>query len=456
VRAVWVLCLAVAACGPTPAEPLTGRARSAIVGGTPAPDDDAVFALGTPGGGMFCTATLIGERTLLTAAHCVDGSAALQASPRADVKSWPADAFDVAERRLHPRWNGQDFDVALLLLAAPPGVAPAAWNRQPVRQSTVPMVRAVGFGDTKADGQGVRYQADVPVTAVNDSILFIGTGSTPTTCFGDSGGPSFYTGSDGIERIVGVHAFATSTECTGGGDSRVDTVADFIDGWTREKAPTCATDAACVMGCPQEDLDCYCTTDGACDARCPLPDTDADCPRHCLADGVCAYGACGMPDPDCLGDGESCTSAELCSGHQCLSDAQRDQPYCSRTCTSSSECNADMRCSFSVCRYPVLPVVGMGDPCSLGATVCSGGVCGGQSLDTTVCRLSCGSGDSCPGSMRCVGGVGGVRYCQAPVTLQHLAQEQPAHRRGCSASGGEAFCLAAAALALALSRRARR
>lgn len=431
--------------------------RQPIINGTLALDDPQVFALGSGNSGMFCTATLIGERTLLTAAHCLDGSGGITASNQTDVKGWPGDAIAVIDRRAHPKWTGQDldWDVGLVLLGSPPAVQPKAWNRAPLTMPQVAEVRALGYGETHLDGAGVRYQAPMRVTSLTSTRLYLGDDRDggASTCFGDSGGPSMHTGLDGVERIVGVHSFANSAACNGGGDMRVDSIAEFIDQWTREKAPTCATDAACVPGCAQPDRDCSCLTDGTCSPDCPLPDTDSDCPKNCLSDGVCAFGTCGLPDPDCQDDGATCESSEKCAGHQCLTDAQHEVAYCSRTCHADSECAPQMRCSFSVCRYPVLPLATMGDACEVGRTLCSGGVCAGQSSDTAECRVGCDSSGGCPGSMRCVGGVQGVRYCQGTEVLPALDVEHPLAPRRCSAGPGEA--LVALALLELLRRRPR-
>lgn len=435
-------------CGPTePAVP-PASAGQAIIGGTLALDDVQVFALGKAGTGQFCTATLISERTLLTAAHCLEQGTAITASNQADVKGWPADAIAVTDVRPHPRWaqGDRDYDVGLLLLASAPAVTPKPWNRVPLMTEQVPRVRAVGFGETHSNGTGVRYEVMLDVVSMSSTTLYLGSSVGGSTCFGDSGGPSLLRGPDSVERVVGVHAFANSAACNGGGDIRVDLIADFIDQWTRDKAPTCAIDGACATGCPEVDLDCHCLTDGACSASCPLPDTDKDCPKNCLGDGICAYGTCGIPDPDCKQDGAACSTADTCAGHQCASGDALHDAYCTRTCREHSDCTGQMRCSFGVCRYPVNGVGDLGDRCTIGQTYCTSGVCGGQAEDRTTCRIACSNQGLCADGMVCVGGVRGVKYCQGTEVLKGPVVNLPAAKtKQCSVSGGEALVLLAAA-----------
>src|SRR4051812_28339519 len=85
----------LAACGPAqfPAsDPRVAEvietSRQGIIGGAPAgTDDPEVFGLilFMQGGQGICTSTLIGARTLLTAAHCVENVTAVYASNTANL-----------------------------------------------------------------------------------------------------------------------------------------------------------------------------------------------------------------------------------------------------------------------------------------------------------------------------------------------------------------------------------
>jgi hypothetical protein len=89
-------------------------------------------------------------------------------------------------------------------------------------------VRIVGFGQNTADGGfGTKRTASTTVTGIASDYIDVGrTGQQK--CFGDSGGPTFFTGSDGVARVVGV-THGGNGDCTGGGsDTRVDTYASFL------------------------------------------------------------------------------------------------------------------------------------------------------------------------------------------------------------------------------------
>ena len=88
-----------------------------ISNGTPASGDPAVIAIVDASGRAFCTASVIGPHTAITAAHCVDGLDAR--TLRVFVGSDVAESgvlVAVSDARMHPGFDPGGRDVALLTL----------------------------------------------------------------------------------------------------------------------------------------------------------------------------------------------------------------------------------------------------------------------------------------------------------------------------------------------------
>jgi MYXO-CTERM domain-containing protein len=273
--------------------------------------------------------------------------------------------------------------------------------------------------------------------------LYLGDGSGKGVCHGDSGGPSFHTFNDGVERLVGVHSYTQTEACTDGADVRVDRYAGFIDQWFADKeGPSCGSDGQCVQGCAPVDPDCVCQADGQCNPQCPDLGLDPDCPADCGSNGICARESCPVVDPDCVAEGSACTDQNQCQARLCIGDPQHSAYYCSRPCASSADCPATMEClaGANVCRYAQAPTRNPGESCVPGQDFCSGGtVCSGPAQGGDTCQASCTSDAQCPGDATCEPGAGGVDYCQAPYvppTVLRRAQPEGEVASGCSAVGG--------------------
>lgn len=354
--ALTFLALALGCGEGSGASPLRAEKRGALMGGVPAPAASFTLLLRIDRGEMTqtCSATRIGTRTLLTAAHCVDGVAAESISVNDAPVVETLDGGDwerVDAVVVHPRFvagaPSLDHDLAALRLVTPKASGHAQRNRRPLQGVAGRPLRLVGYGMTEADGGEVplvRSELLLEFRAVSDTRISVGDQVSRGICGGDSGGPSLHTFEDGVERVVGLHSYTLAPTCTDGADVRVDAYWREVDGWLAAwEPPTCEEDGRCVPDCPEADVDCA-----------------------CLADGVCAVGPCGAPDPDCGGDGAPCEEDAQCEGGLCVSDAS-GEGHCSRVCRFELECLLAWSCREGVCAPPGNAAVGGG--CD-GQTVC--------------------------------------------------------------------------------------
>ncbi len=257
---------------------LTCARRDAVLGGD-ASADPQVFALivRAKGGPRLCSATLIANRTLLTAAHCVDPKSEPSSVVATNVSSVrpedtasipPAQLYRAVSWWLHPAYDKTLAykDVALVELDRWPGIAPKSWNADSVSELRGEPLRVLGYGlsDAKEPSSGgARRETALRFGLLSANHYLLGEPDEKKgICSGDSGGPSLYQFPDGSERVVGVHSFLFAAQalvetCTLGADTRVDAVSDFIRAWLNEKErPSCEDDGYCVEGCDTPDVDC--------------------------------------------------------------------------------------------------------------------------------------------------------------------------------------------------------
>jgi V8-like Glu-specific endopeptidase len=179
---------------------------------------------------MACTATLIGKKTVLTAAHCLwetDNVVFQLGSSYYYAASWS----------YHPQFTYEQintYDVGVVILSQEITFIPAV-PLSKTAPSIGEEITLVGFGDTStgADNWGVKRATQNTISAMTSrSFSYKGSsGSHGNICDGDSGGPSFRL-QENQEVLVGIHSTATNPCGEAGDDIRVDA----FYRWIAEKA----------------------------------------------------------------------------------------------------------------------------------------------------------------------------------------------------------------------------
>jgi hypothetical protein len=201
---------------------LPAGAALAVIGGAEVLAGDPVDAhlVMISGANGFCSGAVVGERLVLTAAHCVEGGGRLGVLVFGPGRQPIIN--EVVERRVHPAYRRADWqarrtavDLAVVRTASPIGngrrMAPLAGGGIPQAGAAI---RLVGFGPARegdARSAGVLRSATLTVTGRPSSYQVRLTGPSGAAlgaCTGDSGGPVFASES-GRPVVAGVVSWTT-------------------------------------------------------------------------------------------------------------------------------------------------------------------------------------------------------------------------------------------------------
>ncbi len=224
---------------------------SAVVDGEPTAIAQAPWQVSLQdGSGHFCGGSVIDASTIVTAAHCVEGSTGAGLFVRAGVTDRTDSTGqdrDVARVIVHPGGFDAAADVALLVLARPLSLGASVQTIGLASAADVAGASSAvvsGWGaraEDDADGSTTLLSAEVPIlddatcqaalggdggiVAANELCAEgLGAGS----CYGDRGGPLTVVGVDGTVKLAGVVSWGIECAVSPGVFAEVPTFAGWI------------------------------------------------------------------------------------------------------------------------------------------------------------------------------------------------------------------------------------
>lgn len=232
-----------------------------IVGGQEAKPNQFPWLVALFANSWFCSASLLSEEWVLTAAHCVDGASRWEIYAGTHDLSLNDEPHRVVvattEHVIHPDWNPNTLSNDIALIKLPKTIE---FSDEFIRPSCLPsysdaennfageQVTATGWGklsdDSFSKSDRLNFAKNLPVLTneacdaayggglINNGHICIDSKGGHGVCNGDSGGPLNYEQTTGKYITVGVASFVSSLGCESGvphGFTRVTEYLDWIE-----------------------------------------------------------------------------------------------------------------------------------------------------------------------------------------------------------------------------------
>lgn len=238
--AIFALCMsfgyAAAQTFETPPEPDAGTGT--VTNGVPTGPSKWPATLVSSSALGACTATIIGPRTVLTAAHCVnDGASMIVGSKTVSCKR-------------HKDYNSQLYTSDIALCISSSDFATSKFERLNTSPAIPPAgstIRILGYGCTVSGGHASQnlFTGTVGVTGKPGTIITLA--GSAQVCQGDSGGAAYVESNESppIRRsVVGVNSTLQGTNTSNVTDVADPSIVAFIQEWrTANNAKICGYDA---------------------------------------------------------------------------------------------------------------------------------------------------------------------------------------------------------------------
>lgn len=238
-----------------------------IVGGVDAEIEDYPWqvAILTSGNQQFCGGSIIHERWILTAAHCVGVYSNIRIRAGVTNKTQPGQTITVQTEIPHPFYqsiNNYNNDIALLYLSAPLDLSGDKAQAVPILTQALAgdgyadagvMSVITGWGALSWGGPGtnILQAAQVPITdnigsyspsMITPDMLLAGfPGGGVDACQGDSGGPLVVPDGEGGYLLTGITSWGNG--CAFPNYPGVYARVSYFEDWIREYVPLTHPDA---------------------------------------------------------------------------------------------------------------------------------------------------------------------------------------------------------------------